>query len=406
MKSWFWSLLCVVTLGLVAGSVFALAQGPPLETVVVPDSSRERAQDVGRKAHTNHLILQQSKGQNTRPAGLRPDAIRAAYGLPAYDITAKGSAGSQVIAIVDAYDYPTAMNDFNAFCQACGLLQETGTGDVLQVIYATGKQPKYNSGWSQEAALDIEWAHAMAPTATIVLVEAASNSFADLLAAVDVASAIPGVREVSMSWGGSEFGTETIYDSHFTAANVTYFGASGDSGGKVIWPGVSPNVVSAGGTTLNVDSSGNFVSETGWSGSGGGTSRYETRPDYQYAIRGLVGARRGSPDISFDANPYTGVAVYWQGDWYTFGGTSVSTPSLAGIVNLASSLPGRSFATSSFDELNNRLYANLTDSSPSPASGSGYDFRDIVSGSAGRYRCAPSWDFVTGIGSNWGLDGK
>jgi subtilase family serine protease len=274
---------------------------------------------------------------------------------------------------------------------------------VFQVVYAAGKQPRYNSGWSQEAALDIEWAHAMAPTAKIVLVEATSNSFSDLLKAVDVASAIPGVREVSMSWGGSEFGGEIFYDSHFTAANVVYFAASGDTGGKTIWPGVSPYVVSAGGTTLNLDSSGNLLSETAWSGSGGGGSKYEPRPSYQNAIQGTVGARRGAPDMSFDANPNTGVSVYWQGSWLVFGGTSVSSPSLAGIVNLASASSG-SFAASGLSELG-RLYANLTDSSPSPT-GSGYDFRDIVSGSAGRFSCRPYWDFVTGIGSNWGLSGK
>jgi subtilase family serine protease len=116
-------------------------------------------------------------------------------------------------------------------------------------------------------------------------------------------------------------------------------------------------------------------------------------------------SRRGAPDMSFDADPNTGVSVYWQGSWLVFGGTSVSSPSLAGLVNLAAS-SGAGFAASSFDELGSRIYANLTDSSPSPTAGSIYDFRDIVSGSAGRFRCTSSWDFVTGVGSNWGLNGK
>src|SRR5205823_6185722 len=115
-----------------------------------------------------------------------------------------GAGGSGVIAIVDAYDYPTALNDFNVFSRQFGLPVETSssatasTNQVFQVVYASGRKPRTNGGWAQEAALDIEWAHAMAPNAKIVLVEAASNSFANLFNAVDVASSIAGVKEVSM----------------------------------------------------------------------------------------------------------------------------------------------------------------------------------------------------------------
>jgi len=403
MKPLLYALLCVLALVVVGGAMPAYSQGHHDGVVIVPDSSVESPAEIGRRAHTNHLILWAPEQKLSARAGLTPDIIRDAYGLPPYDITAGEAAGSQVIAIVDAFDYPRAVADFNAFSQAFLLPQETGDGSVLQVVYATGIRPRYNSGWSQEAALDIEWAHAMAPTAKIVLVEAASNSFADLLQAVDVASGILGVREVSMSWGGSEFSSETDSDTHFTTANVVYFACSGDTGGKVIWPGTSPNVLSAGGTTLYVDGSGNFVAETGWNGSGGGTSKYEPRPLWQYyqnTIQSIVGNHRGSPDLSFDANPRTGVSVYWQGSWYIFGGTSVSAPSLAGVVNLASSL-STGFAASTIDELNNRIYANLP-----PDPDYAYDFRDIISGSAGKNRCKPGWDFVTGVGSNWGLNGK
>ena len=208
-----------------------------------------------------------------------------------------------------------------------------------------------------------------------------------------------------MSWGGSEFRNETSNDGVFTVSDVVYFASSGDNGGTTDWPGVSPNVVSAGGTTLSLNSAGNFLSETAWSGSGGGKSKYESRPWYQDAIQSLVGTQRGAPDLSFDANPNTGVSVYWQGSWLVFGGTSVAAPSLAGVVNLAASF-GAGFAASTADELSNRIYANLADSSPSPTVGSSYDFRDITSGSAGKLRCATGWDFVTGVGSNWGLEGK
>ncbi len=402
MKVWTVVSVCVlaVATSAMAGLLPARAQEG---VVIVPRSSQERPGEIGRRAHTNHLILWLPEQATGGPLGVSPAEARAAYGLPTYNLGA--AAGTQVIAIVDAYDYPTAVADFNLFSQTFGLPQETGSGNVLQVVYASGFQPSYDPGWSQEEALDIEWAHAMAPTAKIVLVEAASSSFSDLLYAVDVAGTqIPGVREVSMSWGGSEFRSETFYDSHFTAPNVVYFAASGDTGGKSIWPGVSPNALSAGGTTLYLDTSGNFLGEAGWNGSGGGKSRYEPRPAYQNIVQSLVGTRRGAPDLSFDADPNTGVSVYWAGGWWVFGGTSVSSPSLAGIVNLAAFSAGGKFAASSAAELGS-IYSNLGKSSPTP-SGSAYDFRDILSGSAGRYSCRSGWDFVTGVGSDWGLLGK
>jgi subtilase family serine protease len=223
---------------------------------------------------------------------------------------------------------------------------------------------------------------------------------------VDVATKIVlnggiGSGEVSMSWGGSEFSTEASYDKRFTANGVVYFAASGDTGGKTIYPGVSPNVVSAGGTTINRDASGNFVSETAWSGSGGGPSKYEPRPSYQTQIVTIVGSKRGTPDFSFDANPNSGVSVYdstpCQGvsGWLVFGGTSVSSPSLAGIVNLAGH-----FNPDTETELST-IYADYASPTYYPT-----DFRDITSGAAGSYSAKQGWDFVTGVGSNQGLNGK
>jgi subtilase family serine protease len=163
-----------------------------------------------------------------------------------------------------------------------------------------------------------------------------------------------------------------------------------------IYPGVSPNVVSAGGTTLKLNSDGTRKSETGWSGSGGGPSKYEKIPTYQSGIASIVGKQRGVPDFSFDADPNTGVAVYdstrCQGmsGWMVFGGTSVSSPSLAGIVNAA----GKT-TLSTMAELTT-IYGGL---------GTSY-FYDVLSGTAGRNTAKAGWDFVTGVGSNNGLNGK
>jgi kumamolisin len=402
------AILTIVSLLLAASYLRGQGQSPERAEIIVPASSVEHIGDRSVRAHTNHLIRAPQRPQKGKPGpppsgprGETPDSIRAVYSLPS-------SGGDGIIAIVDAYDYPTAVDDFNAFSTQFGLPTGNhcnGHNPCISVVYASGSKPAGNCGWNQEAALDIEWAHAMAPDAQIVLVEANSSSFTDLFQAVDVASAIvsanSGSGAVSMSWGGSEFSSETAYDFHFNTPNVVFTAASGDSGGKNIYPSVSPNVVSSGGTTINRDANGNFVSETAWSGSGGGPSKYELRPTYQNAIVLIVGNRRGAPDFSFDADPYTGVSVYdsttCQGlsGWMVFGGTSVSAPSLAGIINLAASERSHSPAASSFDELGT-IYTYLGTA----------DFRDITSGRAGRFRATTGWDFTTGVGSNQGIDGK
>jgi subtilase family serine protease len=371
--------------------------------VQVPDSSVEQADDHGLRAHTNHLIHIRPEGTGG-PSGLSPAQI-----LAAYQITQPSSgAGSGTIAIVDAFHYGTALSDFNTFSSTFGLPRErssnvlASTNAVFQVVYANGHQPRSNCGWAQEAALDIEWAHAMAPSAKIVLVEAASNSFSDLFQAVSVANNLPGVQQVSMSWGGSEFSSESLYDSYFSSQSVAYFASSGDTGGLTIYPSVSPDVISAGGTTLRMSGM-TFVSESGWSGSGGGPSAYEPIAAFQSQVSGLattLGNQRGTPDWSFDADPATGVSVFdstrCQGlsGWMVFGGTSVSSPSLAGIANLAASQGGSTGSGLAYS-----LYNTYN--------GPGYslDFRDIASGNNG-YAATTGWDFVTGIGSGIGLLGK
>jgi len=200
-----------------------------------------------------------------------------------------------------------------------------------------------------------------------------------------------------MSWGGSEFSTEASDDSHFQHDGVVYFASSGDTGGANIYPSVSPFVVSAGGTSVNRNSSGGFVSETGWSGSGGGPSKYEAKPTYQSGIAGTDATQRSAPDFSFDADPNTGVSVYdstsCQGlsGWLVFGGTSVASPSLAGIVNLS----GHFYINSTLELAT--IYGNYTNTS---------DFRDIISGTAGSFSCKVGYDFVTGVGSDQGTNGK
>ncbi len=389
---------------LASSSLFAQGKA----SILVPDSTVERAQDRGHRAHTNHLIRLDAKPARPGgggPKGETPASIRAVYNLPS-SVT---SGGSQTIAIVDAFDYATAANDLSVFSSQFGLpaMPDCGSnGNVapcFKKVFATGSKPAANCGWGQEAALDIEWAHAMAPNARIVLVEAASNSFTDLFNAVDVATAQVttggGKGEVSMSWSGGEFSTESSNDGHFSGSastNVVYFASSGDTGGVNGYPSVSPFVVSAGGTTIH-RSGGVFTGETAWSGSGGGPSAFELKPSYQVGVANTDSTKRSAPDFSFDADPNSGVSVYdstrCQGlsGWLVFGGTSVSSPSLAGIVNSAGS-----FASGSQSELGT-IYANRANTS---------DFRDIISGTAGSFSAKAGYDFVTGVGSDLGLSGK
>jgi hypothetical protein len=385
---------------LCAGAALANAQVDQANTFV-PLTSMVHAWDVGFAAHTNHLIYIGAELFPSQeyplladmltdhgpalgasgPAGFHPTDLQSAYG--------DHSTGAGVIAIVDAYHFPTSLHDFNSFSAQFGLKQEpsttatASTNKVFQVVYAKGSQPATNGGWSQEMALDIEWAHAMAPGAKIVLVEAASSSFTDLFGAVQTASGLPGVTQVSMSWGGAEFGSETQYDSKMVKPGVTFFASSGDSGGVREYPAASPSVVSVGGTSLSF--SGTTRLEVAWSGSGGGASTVESRPSFQSTIASIVGAKRGIPDISADANPNTGVSVYdstaYQGfvGWFVVGGTSVACPVCAGIANAGGAKRGS-------NELA-WIYANHG------------GFNDIKSGSAGANHSVAGWDFVTGWGT-------
>ena len=428
--------LAILIIGQPAYISVAFPQGPPQQIttpagrVIIPPSSEERPEDRGIRAHTNHLIFVSGRPNVTPsgpPAGENPGSLACVYNIVNPNLNpgcpknpsgpfANPTGGGGVIAIVDAYHYPTAYADLSAFSSQFGLpvlpICSGSNAPCFQVVYASGVQPSVNCGWNQEAALDIEWAHAMAPGAGIVLVEAASNSLSDLLAAVDTASNIAGVRQVSMSWGSSEFRFERNYDFHFNRSGIAYFASSGDTGGKTIWPGVSPNVVSAGGTRVNRDNSGNFTSESAWSketcgggpcGGGGGPSRWEPRPTYQNVIQGIVGSSRGTPDFSFDADPFTGVAVNGPfcsssgSGWMVFGGTSVSAPALAGIVNSAHpQLLGSGSGSSYAEQV--LLYTGHPNYSSST-------FRDITSGNTG-YAAVPGWDFATGIGSSQTLNQK
>jgi subtilase family serine protease len=310
------------------------------------------------------------------PTGLSPSQVRMAYNLPS-------TGGSGTIAIIDAYEYPTAQNDFVTFSNQYGLPSTNFE------TYKLGDANIVDPGWALEAALDVQWAHAIAPDAKILLVQAKSNSFGDLLDAVSYATHRSDVVAVSMSWGGAEFSSQrSLANRYFTSDHgIVFFASSGDEGSGVMWPSTSSNVVAVGGTTLSLGVDGSVISETGWSGSGGGISAYEAEPSYQvtYGVAG-TNNKRAVPDVSFNANPLNGFSVYdstpfsGQTGWFQLGGTSAGSPQWAAIHSLGLSIS------------NNNMY------SVAKANSASY-FRDITLGSNGGFSASAGFDFVTGLGS-------
>ena len=208
---------------------------------------------------------------STYQSGYAPAQIQGAYGLNQVSETGAG----ETIAIVDAYGSPTIQNDLNVFDSQFGLAAGTVT-----IAYPNGKPSKTDGGWALETSLDVEWAHALAPGAKILLVVAKSNSTSNLVSAINYATS-NGAQVVSNSWGGSEFSSGASYDSHFEHAGVVYLASAGDSGGAIEWPTASPYVVGVGGTSLTVTSSNGYGGESAWSSSGGGLSQYEGAPAHQ-----------------------------------------------------------------------------------------------------------------------------
>ena len=426
---WF-SLVVVSVVVVLASAGSAAAQGPKRH-IVVPESSAVHPEDVGVAAHT-HLLVSMPEGgpvtMDTSAPGFTPGlepipglfietpaSFACVYRLVKHPVkgcssdktTETTSGGSGAIAIVDAFDDPHAVSDLAVFSAIFNLPPAD-----LTVVFASGTQPGLDpsGGWELEESLDIEYAHAMAPNAKLFLVEAATNRGSDIFQAISVASALVaanGGGEVTMSFSFGEFPQETQLDGFFATPGVVYFASAGDAPGAN-WPASSPNVVAAGGTSISRNSStGSFILENTWQDTGGGPSLFEPRPPFQDRIAFLVGAARGTPDLSFDANPNTGAWVISSNTFrgqtpppgkvflFIVGGTSLSSPALAGIINNAGKFAGSSQAENAL------IYRHIFEDRD--------DFRDIVFGNCGINIgdfATFGWDFCSGVGSSVGLGGK
>jgi subtilase family serine protease len=363
----------------------------------LPSAHAASAALAGMKARTGVHVLSVN---SLTPTGYSPAQIRAAYGIDAItfsDGAISGDGAGQTIAIVDAYADPNIASDLATFDAEYGL-----PGPPSLTVDKRGAT-KINAGWALETALDVEWAHAIAPEASIVLVEAASGSATALLRAVRYARRLSGVDVVSMSWGTSEFVGERSDDHLFTTpsghVNETFVAASGDSGAArgLTYPAASPNVLAVGGTALVLSASGSYLWEVAWPGSTGGFSRYEREPSYQAATlasAGLAAGKRSTPDVALDANPSTGYSVYssvsyeGQSGWFDVGGTSAAAQAWAGLVAIADQ--GRATVGQgplSTSTLLEELYSL-------PAS----DF-NATGGGLNGYTATTGYNLVTGLGS-------
>jgi subtilase family serine protease len=318
------------------------------------------------------------------PSGYGPADLSSAYNL-----ATAGTGAGQTIAIVDAFDDPNAESDLAVYRSKFGLPACTSSGGVSACFRKVDQNggtsyPRRDAGWSQEISLDLDMASAICPSCKILLVEAASNSFANLATAVDRA-ALMGATEISNSYGGGEYSSEVTDQSHYNQPRIAVTVSTGDSGYGVEFPAAAAGVTAVGGTSLRRASNGRGWTETAWSGAGSGCSKYIAKPTWQ-TDKGC--ANRTVADVSAVADPNTGVAVYdtfRTGGWLVFGGTSVSAPIVAGVYALAanaSTFTGASFAWGH--------------------SGSLYD---VVSGSngscSGSYLCTSGtgYDGPTGLGT-------
>jgi len=272
---------------------------------------------------------------NTTPSGYGPTDLRSAYNLPS---TTAGS--GQTVAIVDAYNDPNAEADLGVYRSQYGIPACTTANGCFKKVNQSGgtSYPKNNGGWAQEISLDLDMVSAICPNCHILLVEATSATTTSLGTAVNEAAKL-GANAISNSYGGSESSSDTSYDTkYYNHPGIAITASAGDSGYGAQYPAASQYVTAVGGTSLTKASNSRGWSETVWSGTGSGCSAYDPKPSWQ---KDTLCSRRTIGDVSADADPNTGVAVYdsyaYQGykGWLVFGGTSVASPIIASVYALA-----------------------------------------------------------------------
>jgi subtilase family serine protease len=337
-----------------------------------------------------------------------PSQLATVYGLNNGSLPVQRGLGIKV-AVIIAYHYSRLQSDFNAYNTKYNLPRQT-----LQIKKYTSSS---NSGWNEECCLDVQTIHSVAPYAQIMVVEAKSPTYDNLLTAIKYAVS-NGANVVSMSWGGGESSNAiSLYNSYFaTVPNVCFVVSSGDSSNIVNFPSTSQNVISVGGTNITRKIDGTRNTEIPWynnpnSAGGNGYSSYISKPNYQSSISAITGSKRCTPDISLIADPSTGFVVNYKGSYYIFGGTSLAAPVMAGMLAIANQIRKNNnktlLSSTSLRNFNlqnymyNTIYANnpIDNSiytSPIPYTANMYD---ITVGENGIYNAGAGYDVASGLGS-------
>jgi subtilase family serine protease len=325
-------------------------------------------------------------------------------GCPVLGTTALPTGGSGIIAIVNAFDYPAARHDLNVFSRRFGVPLCNAANPCFSTVFASGTRPPVDSLWALNASNAIEYAHAFAPGAQVLLVEAATASLTDLMTGVAVANqfiaAAGGKGFVLLPWGLFEFQNETDMDAAFTQPGVIYI--AGNEGGlkMVEYPASSPNVIAVGGTSFVRDGQGNLTGETSTTFWAGGKSRFEMRPSYQDQdmVQRRVGISRGVPDLAFAGDAAQSPELYYDSidfdgfvGWQYTGNLNFGDAFWAAVIDLAGSSAGTTQQELTI------LYSHAGDAAI---------FHDITTGNAMGVPAKHGWDFVTGLGSDVGLLGK
>jgi subtilase family serine protease len=269
---------------------------------------------------------------NVTPAGYGPADLQSAYGLGSASAT---DGAGRTVAIVDAYNDPTAEQDLATYRSQYGLNPCTTANGCFRKVNQTGgtSYPRTDAGWATEISLDLDMVSAICPKCNILLVEASSSSFANLGTAVNYAAA-HGAVAISNSYGGSDSSASSSYEH----PGIAITASTGDNGYGVESPASFPHVVAVGGTHLTRATNTRGWSESAWSGAGSGCSTLNSNPGWQ---TGTSCTGKANADVSAVADPNTGVAVYdstsYQGrsGWQVYGGTSVASPIIASVYALA-----------------------------------------------------------------------
>jgi len=281
--------------------------------------------------YINPNALNSSLNPSFPPQTFNGSQLLSLYSIPT--ISASNGNKQVKIAVIVAFTYPVLLADLKTYWQNNINFGPNSTPPTVNIYTMPGA--KSNAGWAQEECLDVQMVCTINPNASIWVVEAKSDTIIDLLAAVDYATNTIKADVISMSWGMDDSTRISGNISNFSNTSVCYCAASGDSN-NVSWPSVLSNCISVGGTTLlwtpNADTP---RTEFTWNSAGCGYSASVLQPNYQKNISNITHTYRAIPDVSLVASQNTGVYVVYKGSWYSFGGTSVSTPIFAGILSLA-----------------------------------------------------------------------